>query len=787
MMSFSRRDTLRTASALAAMSAVPAWAQEGGEPPPMEPPSPLTLWYRRPAAVWTEALPVGNGRLGGMVFGGLATERIQLNEDSFFAGGPYESDNPEAASALPQVRRLIFEGRYAEAEKLADEKLVGRPVRQMSYQTLGDLLLLFPRIEGVSDYRRELDLDGAIARTRFRTWSQEHVREVIASAVDQVIAVRLAVNDGGLNFALSLATPQDADIRLEGDDQLVMAGVAPTREGIEGRVRFETRVRLVADGGSIVRRSEGMFVSGANEALLLIASATSFRSPGDVSGDPSALNRATLAKLRVKPWAAILADHQADHRRLFRTMSLELGTTPAATLPTDERIRRSGELDDPALAALYHQFGRYLLIASSRPGTQPANLQGIWNESPDPAWGSKWTININTEMNYWPADMTGLGELVEPLLRMVKELSVSGRKTARDMYGARGWVAHHNSDVFRETAPVDGAKWGLWPMGGAWLLSNLWDHWDYSRDRAFLAELYPLMVGACEYYLDTLQVHPRTGELVTNPSLSPENVHPYGSSLAAGPAMDSQLLRDLFSRTARASRLLRRDAGLRRQVLAAAARLPKDKIGKAGQLQEWMEDWDMEAPEVQHRHVSHLYALYPSEQVDNQNTPALAAAARRTLDIRGDDATGWGIGWRLNLWAKLGDAERTYKILKMLLAPSRTYPNMFDAHPPFQIDGNFGGTAGITQMIVQSHAGTIHLLPALPKAWPTGRAQGIRVRGGGIVDIEWEAGKLARATLRSEHGGRFRLRLGEWQIETAVPRGGARSFRLGANGGLLSA
>jgi alpha-L-fucosidase 2 len=783
-MSFSRRDTLRSASALAALSAVPAWAQQIA-PAELEPPSPLTLWYRRPAAEWVEALAVGNGRLGGMVFGGIATERIQLNEDSFFSGGPYDANNPEAAAALPEVRRLIFEGRYADAEKLADEKLMARPLRQMSYQPIGDLLLLFPRVEGVSGYRRELDLDGAVARTRFRAGSQLHVREVIASAVDQVIAVRLAAGDRGLSFALSLATSQNAEVRLEGDDQLVMAGISPTKEGIEGRIRFETRVKVVADTNYIVRRPEGLFVGGANEALLLIATATSYRSPDDVSGDPAALNRKTLAKIGNKPWAAILADHQADHRRLFRAMSLDLGSTAAAALPTDERIRRSGELDDPGLAALYHQFGRYLLIASSRPGTQPANLQGIWNESPDPAWQSKWTINVNTEMNYWPADMTGLGELVEPLLRMVKELSITGGKTAREMYGARGWMVHNNTDIFRQTAPVDGAKWALWPMGGAWLLSNLWDHWDYSRDRAFLDELYPLMAGACLFYLDTLQVHPKTGELVTNPSLSPENLHPHGSSLAAGPAMDSQLLRDLFSRTAQASRLLRRDPELRRRVLAAAARLPKNKVGKAGQFQEWMEDWDMEAPEIRHRHVSHLYALYPSEQVDNENAPALAAAARRTLDIRGDDATGWGIGWRLNLWAKLGDAERTHNILKMLLAPSRTYPNMFDAHPPFQIDGNFGGTAGITQMIVQSHAGTVHLLPALPRAWPSGKSSGIRVRGGGIVDIEWGGGKLVRTTLRSERGGRFRLRLGEDQVETKLRPGAERSFGLNAQGRLV--
>ncbi len=780
---FTRRETLAAAGAATALAAAPSWAQGSGDTP-----SPLTLWYDKPATEWVEALPVGNGRLGGMVFGGIATERIPLNEDTFFSGRPYDSLNPEAAAALPEVRRLIFEERYAEAEALADAKLMAKPIKQMSYQPIGDLVMLFPALADARDYRRELDLYGAVARTRFRVGTSTHLREVIASAPDQVIAVRLSCDGkGDISTTIALTTPQASEVRRVAPDTLLMTGIGPAARGIEGGIRFATRVKLVHDGGQLVQQGDSFYVQGAREVLLLIAMATSYRGPTDIGGDPEALTAATLTAVGHKGWERILADHQADHRRLFRNCALNLGTSPAARLATDERVKRSAELDDPALAALYHQYGRYLLIASSRPGTQPANLQGIWNEKPNPAWESKWTININTEMNYWPADMTGLGECVEPLLRMVKDLSVSGARTARAMYGADGWVAHHNTDIFRQTTPIDGAKYGVWPMGGAWLLQNLWDHWDYSRDRAFLAELYPLMTGACRFYLDTLQTHPRTGELVTNPSLSPENRHPRGASLAAGPAMDNQLLRDLFGRTAIASRLLSRDADLRRRILAARARLPRDKVGAQGQLQEWMDDWDGEAPEPAHRHVSHLYGVYPSEQIDPIDTPALADAARRTLDLRGDDATGWSIGWKLNLWAKLGDGERAHKILRMLLEPRRTYPNMFDAHPPFQIDGNFAGTAGITQMLVQSHAGRVLLLPALPKAWPRGSISGVRVRGGGVIDLAWDAGGLVSARIGAPQGGRFRVHHAGQQIALNIPKGAERRIELTGTGRLTTA
>lgn len=732
-----------------------------------------SLWYDSPADEWVQALPLGNGRLGAMVFGGIANERIQLNEDSFFAGSPYDGTNPKAGAGLPRVRELIWAGKYKEAQDLADEVLVARPQRQMSYQPIGDLLLLFQGIENSQSYRRSLDLDGAVATTRFKVRTVTHLRDVIASAPDRVVAIRLSTDApaGSVNVNIALSTPQDAEIAVEGDDTLVMRGIGPAQHGVPGGIRFETRVRVQRTGGRQTTGRDGIRIEDADEVVLLVATATSYRRFDDIGGDPSTIVRADIAAASAKSWQALLAAHQADHRKLFRRVAIDLGRSPAADLPTDQRIARSAELDDPALAALYYQFGRYLLIASSRPGTQPANLQGIWNERTAPPWESKWTLNINAEMNYWLADAANLGELVEPLLRMTKDLAITGQRTARNDWGARGWVAYHNTDLWRQATVNSSALYGMWPMGGAWLLNTLWDHWDYSRDRAFLAELYPLMTSSCQFYLDALVPHPRTGELVMNPSNSPENSHRPGVSICAGPAMDSQLLRDLFRHTIAASELLGKDAGLRAEIAAKLAKIPPDRIGKAGQLQEWFDDWDMDAPEINHRHVSHLYALYPSDQITLQHTPELAAAARRTLEVRGDDATGWGIGWRINLWARLEQRERAYKVLKMLLQPGRTYPNMFDAHPPFQIDGNLGGAHGIGQMLMQSHSGTIHLLPALPRLWPGGRVSGLRARGNIGVDIVWAQGRMTEAVLTAHSGGPVCVRNGGMTLEFTLRTG----------------
>lgn len=747
--------------------ATPILAHAGSAALSASPPSPLTLWYRQPAKVWTEALAIGNGRLGAMVFGGVARERLQLNEDTLWSGGPYNPVNPEARDALPQVRSLIAEGRYAEVEALVNAKAMARPLRQMSYQTLGDLWLDFPGLGEVDDYRRELDLDRAVATTCLRAGGTLYRREVFVSPIDQVLVVRLTAEGPDLiNVDVKLSTPhEEAEARTEASDLLILRGRNGTQEGIAGALRFTCTVRALATGGTVGTGGDHLTVRGAQSVLLLLAAATSFRRYDDVSGEPDAITAGQIQAAAEKPFAKVLDTHLAAHRALFRRVSIDLGTSAAAALPTDERVRDSEGLNDPALAALYHQFGRYLLICSSRPGTQPANLQGIWNDSLKPSWGSKYTININTQMNYWPAEPTALPELVEPLVSLIRDIAETGARTARDMYGARGWMAHHNTDLWRATAPIDGAKYGMWPVGGAWLCLHLWDHYDYGQDRAFLASVYPLMKGAATFFLDTLVEDTKSGFLMTSPSLSPENPHPHGSSLVAGPAMDQQILRDLFDNCVKAAEILGLDPEFREQCTRTRARLAPDKIGRVGQLQEWVEDWDMQVPEIHHRHVSHLYAVYPSGQIDMFDTPELAAAARKSLEIRGDEATGWGIGWRLNLWARLGDAERAHLVLRMLLRPKRTYPNLFDSHPPFQIDGNFGGTAGITEMLLRSRRNEIHLLPALPSAWPRGAVSGLRARGAVRVDLSWSGGKLDQALLEAGVAGRHRIRLGKQVVE----------------------
>jgi alpha-L-fucosidase 2 len=723
------------------------------------------LWYRKPASEWTEALPVGNGRIGAMVFGGVAEERLQLNEDTLWGGGPYDPVNPQAKDALPEVRKLIFAGRYDEAQKLASAKVMGTPLRQMAYQALGDLLLTFPGLAAPDEgtYRRELDIDAARHTVRFAVGGVEYERTVVASPAEQVIAVHLkAGKRGKIAFDLKMASPQKQySVRALPGGELLLSGANGESFGIPGALKFQGRAKVIASGGKVSASADALSVRGADEVTILVAMATSYRSYNDVGGDPEAITSAQIATAARKPFRTIAEKTSEDHRAIFRRVSLDLGRTADADKSTDERIGQSESANDPALAALYFQYGRYLLIASSRPGSQPANLQGIWNDKINPPWGSKYTININTQMNYWPAEATAMAEMVEPLIAMVRDIAQTGARTARTMYGARGWMCHHNTDLWRATAPIDGPQFGLWPMGGAWLCLHLWDRYDYGRDARFLESIYPILKGACEFFLDTLVKDPATGLMVTNPSLSPENNHGHGEgSLCAGPTMDMQILRALFTVTEAAASILKRDPHFVSEITAMRASLIPNRIGAQGQLMEWKDDWDAGAKDLHHRHVSHLFGLYPDTQINLDDTPDLAAAARRSLEIRGDKATGWATAWRINLWARLRDGNHAHKILRFLLGPERTYPNMFDAHPPFQIDGNFGGASGITEMLMQSIGETIHLLPALPDAWPTGSIRGLRARGAGMVDLSWDGGRLAQARIVSAIGGNREIRCG---------------------------